>query len=42
MGKEKAFGGVKADDVSQRQHAHCYLKAAASPLARVSVLLEAL
>jgi hypothetical protein len=42
MGKERAFRGVLAEDVSQRQHASCYLKATASPPTRVSVLLETL
>jgi hypothetical protein len=42
MGKEKAFGGAKAEDTSRRQRARCYPKAATSPPARVSVLLEAL
>jgi hypothetical protein len=42
MGKEKAFGGAKAEDVCQRRGTSYYPKGAASPPARVSVLLEAL
>jgi hypothetical protein len=42
MGKEKAFGGMKAEDSSRRRHASYHLKATASPQAHVSVLLEAL
>jgi hypothetical protein len=41
-GNEKAFGGTKAEDVSRRHCASYYLNAAASSLARVIVLLEAL
>jgi hypothetical protein len=41
-GKERAFGGMKAKDVSRRQRARCHSKATASPPACVSVLLEAL
>jgi hypothetical protein len=40
--KEKAFGGTKAEDASQRWCTSCYPKAAASSPACVSVLLEAL
>jgi hypothetical protein len=40
--KEKAFGGMKVEDASQRRCTSCYPKAAASSLACVSVLLEAL
>jgi hypothetical protein len=42
MGKEKAFEGTKAEDVSQRWCTNYYPMAAASSPARVSVSLEAL
>jgi hypothetical protein len=43
MGKEKAFGGTKAEDMSQGGgSASCYPKAIASSSTCVSVLLEAL
>jgi hypothetical protein len=41
-GKEKPFGGMKAEDASRSRRASCYPKAAASSPARVSVSLEAL
>jgi hypothetical protein len=40
-GKEKAFGGTKAEDASRRQRVSCYSKAAVSSPTHVSVLLEA-
>jgi hypothetical protein len=40
--KEKAFGSTKVEDASRMWCASYYPKAAASPLARVSVVLEAL
>jgi hypothetical protein len=42
MGKEKAFGGRKVEDASQRCHASCHTKAAASSLAHVGISLEVL
>jgi hypothetical protein len=42
MSEKKAFRNVKAEDASQRRCISLYLKAAASPPARVSVSLEPL
>jgi hypothetical protein len=42
MGKEKAFGGRKVEDASQRCHASCRTKAVASSPAHVDISLEAL
>jgi hypothetical protein len=42
IGKEKAFGGSKAEDAGRRRCASCYPKLSASPPTHVSDLFEAL